>query len=84
MFIQSIPAPQSSRERVVSTLELIMSAWLIVAIIRHTSGSAVHLTRDRIRDVAELLLLLLKVFGSRGGRVLFQPILSFFDCLEDL
>lgn len=56
------------------TLQLVMLTWLVVISPRSatsTPGTAVQLACDRIRDVAELLLLLIKVFSRCCGRILF-------------
>jgi hypothetical protein len=64
-----------------------MGAWLIIAIIGHASGtsaSTVHLACNRVGHVAELLLLLLKVFGCGGGSVLLNPVLGLLDGFLEL
>jgi len=45
-------------------LQLVMSVRLIVLSAARTTGSSVKLGSDGVRDVGQLLLLLLKVFGG--------------------
>lgn len=68
-------------------LQLIVVAWLVIAIIWHAScatGTAVHLAGDWVCNVAELLLLLLKVFGCSGRGVLLDPVLGFLNGFLEL
>ena len=44
----------------------------------------VHLGRDGVGNVGELLLLLLKVLGGGLGAVLLEPLSGLLDSLEDL
>lgn len=64
-----------------------MAGWLIVTIIWHASGTAtltVQLAGDWVRNAAELLLLLLEVFGGGSSGVLLDPVLGLFNGLEKL
>jgi hypothetical protein len=60
---------------------------LPVAIIRHPARArpaTVKLTRNRVRDIRQLLLLLLEVLGRSSLRVLLEPVGCFLDSFEDL
>ena len=46
--------------------------------------AAVQLAGDRVRDVRQLLLLLLEVLGGGGSRVLLKPVSGLLDSVEDL
>ena len=62
-----------------------MNIRLVIAIVWHTScTSAVKLAGDWVGDIRKLLLLLLEIFARGRNRVLFQPVGSFLDGLEDL
>jgi hypothetical protein len=66
-----------------------MAAGLvIITVVWHSTGTTtlttVHLAGDGVGDVAELLLLLLKVLSSGISGVLFDPVLGFFDGFEEL
>lgn len=64
-------------------LQLIMVERLVVVAASATS-SLVHLGGDGVRDVRELLLLLLEILCSSLGGVLFEPILGLLDGIEEL
>jgi hypothetical protein len=66
-------------------LKLIVAGLVIV--IRHassTASAAVKLAGDGVCDVAELLLLLIKVLGGGLGGVVVEPVLGLLDSIEDL
>jgi hypothetical protein len=56
---------------------------LVVIVVGHATGTAsVELGGDGVGDIAQLLLLLVKVLGDGGGGVLLEPVLSLLDSLE--
>lgn len=57
-----------------------MSAGLLVLFRR---GAAVQLAGDRVGNVRELLLLLLKVLGGSGGGVVLEPVVDLLDGVQD-
>ena len=64
-----------------------MAGWLIITVVWHascTALTAVQLAGNWVGDIAELLLLLLKVFCGSGGGVLLDPVLSFLDGFKKL
>jgi hypothetical protein len=49
-----------------------------------TSTTAVHLGGDGVRDIGQLLLLLLEVLSRGLARVLLKPIKRLLDSVEQL
>ena len=60
-----------------------MVQGLIIALAARCT-TAVQLAGDRVRDVRQLLLLLLEVLGGGSSRVLFEPVSGLLDSVEDL
>lgn len=58
-------------------LLIISTRWL-------SSCTAIKFACDRVRDVAQLLLLLLKVLGRRGGSVFIEPVGGFLNGFKEL
>lgn len=69
-------------------LQLIVPARLVLllrgAARRWHVAAAVQFAGDGVGDVAELLLLLLKVFGRGCRGVLLEPLSGFFDGFKEL
>ena len=63
------------------TLQLIVEITVIFGV---AAGTLVHLGRDGVGDVRQLLLLLLKVLGGGVRGVLLEPLRGFLDGLQDL
>ena len=65
-----------------------MSTWLIVLFSAAFRGwrfaAPVQFTRDRVRDVAQLLFLLLKVLRRGRGAILLEPFGGFLDGVKKL
>ena len=57
---------------------------LIIFTRRLSSRSAVKFARDRVSDVAQFLLLLLKVLSRGGGSVLIEPVGGFLNGFKEL
>lgn len=57
-----------------------MSAGLLILF---GCGAAVQLAGDRVGNVRELLLLLLKVLGGSGGGVVLEPVVDLLDGVQD-
>ena len=53
-------------------------------IVTARSASRVQFAGNGVRDVGELLFLLVEVFRCGGCGVLFEPFGGFFDGVEDL
>ena len=66
-------------------LQLIVAGGLVI-IATSAAGTAlaVQLAGDGVRDVGELLLLLLKVLRRGRGRVLVEPLGRLLDGIQDL
>jgi hypothetical protein len=60
----------------------VVAGWLLVT--SWWSASGVKLAGNGVGDLAELLSLLLKVFGGGGGGVLLEPLGGFLNGLEKL
>ena len=58
--------------------------WIIISTGRSSLSSRVQLAGDWIRDIAQLLLLLLEIRGHGRGGVLLEPVGGFFDGLQEL
>ena len=65
----------------IEDLQLIVTRRLIVIVwhAARSTSTAIQLARDRIRDVRQLLLLLVEVLGRGRGGALIEPVLSFLD-----
>ena len=74
-----------SHDKVIYFLQLVVAGLVIV--VGHASGTAsaaVKLAGDGVGDIAELLLLLIEVFGSGIGGVVVEPVLDLLDGVKDL
>lgn len=63
-------------------LELVVNVGLVL--LTRTARTLVHLGSDGVRDVRQLLLLLLEILGGGLGAVLLEPVGSLLDGLKDL
>ena len=62
-----------------------MAAGFLIAVVGHSARAAtVQLAGDGVCHATELLLLLIEVLGRGCSGVLFKPVLSLLDGLEDL
>lgn len=64
-------------------LQLVV-AGLVIIVGHASSTAAVKLAGDGVGDVAELLLLLVKVLGGGRGGIIVEPVLGLLDGIEDL
>jgi len=60
-----------------------------LVVVWHSTGTtsattAIELACNWVGDIAELLLLLVKVLGGRGSTVLVKPVLSLLDGIQKL
>jgi hypothetical protein len=63
--------------------QLIVSIRLVVLATR-SSGTSIQLASDGVGDIAQLLLLLLEIFGLGVLGVLLKPVGGFLDSFEKL
>lgn len=61
-------------------LQLIVA---VIILLSCSSCASVHLAGDRVSDVRELLLLLLKLLGGSGSGVLLEPLGGLLDGVEN-
>jgi hypothetical protein len=73
------------QELILCFLQLVVAGLVIV--VGHassTASAAVKLAGDGVGDVAELLLLLVKVLGGSLSGVVVEPVLGLLDSIENL
>jgi len=63
-------------------LQFVMEVLVVLALL--AAGALVHLGRDGVRHVGQLLLLLLKVLGRSLGTALLEPLSGLLNGVQDL